>query len=102
MGPTWGARIVVYQAFKVGYKPYLIRSQQQDPDDPQSLRVNHDATSVCQLWERGMRMIQGSFPRLKDKMNYEVFGERKDILHLMVLLYNYQTDKVASIESLTY
>ena len=91
--------VVVYQAFRMADKPYLIRSQQQDSDNPQSIRVN-DATLVCQLSEWGVvRMIQGSFPRLKDKMNYEVFGERKDILHLMVLLYNYQTDKVASIES---
>ena len=38
-----------------------------------------------------MHMIQGKFPRLKDKMEYEEFSERKVILHLMVLLYNFQT-----------
>ena len=39
-------------------------------------------------------MIQGSFPRLKDKMPYEEFGERRVILNLMVLLYNYQTHNI--------
>ena len=41
-----------------------------------------------------MRMIQGQFPRLKDRMRFEEFGERKVILKLMVLLYNYQTGQV--------
>ena len=39
-------------------------------------------------------MIQGQFPRLKDNFQLEEFGERKVILHLMVLLYNYQASKV--------
>ena len=41
-----------------------------------------------------MRMIQGQFPRLKDPLQLEEFGERKVVLKLMVLLYNYQTSKV--------
>ena len=40
-------------------------------------------------------MIQGQFPRLKDRMVLENFGERKVILlNLMVLLYNYQASTV--------
>jgi hypothetical protein len=41
-----------------------------------------------------MRMIQGQFPRMKDKMGFEEFGERKVIQHLMILLYNYQTSTI--------
>ena len=39
-------------------------------------------------------MIGGSFPRLKDPLKFEEFGERKVILKLMVLLYNYQTSQL--------
>ena len=38
-----------------------------------------------------MRMIQSSFPRLKEPLRYEEEGDRFLILHLMVNLYNYQT-----------
>ena len=62
--------------------------------EAQAVRVNNEATSVRQLSEHGMQMIQGQFPRLKDNLQYEVFGERKIILYLMVLLYNFQTEKV--------
>ena len=56
------AQIIVDQAFRVADKPFLLRSHQQDPEGPQSLRMNCDATLVCQLLEWGMKMIQGSFP----------------------------------------
>ena len=39
-------------------------------------------------------MIQGQFPRLKDPLQLEEFGERKVVITLMILLYNYQTSKV--------
>jgi hypothetical protein len=39
-------------------------------------------------------MIQGQFPHLKDRMLLEEFGERRVVLHLMVLLYNYQSGVV--------
>ena len=50
--------------------------------------------AVRQLSEWGMRMIQGQFPRVKDKLRFEEWGERKVILRLMVHLYNFQTDQV--------
>ena len=37
-----------------------------------------------------MRTIQAQFPRLNDALDYEENGDRKVILQLMVLLYNYQ------------
>jgi hypothetical protein len=36
-----------------------------------------------------MRGLQASFPRLKDRLDYEEKGERRLILELIVYLYNY-------------
>ena len=83
---TFGGKVVVDSAFNLSNKRYLIKSSQQDPLTADGVRLNRNATSLRQLSEWGMRMIQGSFPRLKDKMPYEEFGERKVILNLMVLL----------------
>mmetsp|Transcript_14810 Transcript_14810/g.33985 ORF Transcript_14810/g.33985 Transcript_14810/m.33985 type:complete len:300 (-) Transcript_14810:117-1016(-) len=87
-------KVVVDSAFNLAGKPYLIRSSQDDPTDggARGVQLNRAATSVRQLSEHGMRMIQGQFPRLKDPMLYKEFGERRVILNLMVLLYNYQTN----------
>ena len=41
-----------------------------------------------------MRCLQGSFPRIKDKFRYEEKGERKLILQMIVLLYNFRASKV--------
>jgi hypothetical protein len=41
-----------------------------------------------------MRMLQGSFPLLLDKMPYEEQGKRKVILQLVVLLHNFKTRRV--------
>ena len=89
-----GGRVVVDSAFKLQEKDYVIKSSQQDPDNAAGVVLNRQATSLRQLSEWGMRMIQGQFPRLKDRIVLEDFGERKVILNLMVLLYNYQASTV--------
>ena len=89
-----GGKVVVDSAFKVSAKNFLIRSAQQDPQDARGLLLNRQATSIRQLSEWGMRMIQGSFPRLKDPLKFEEKGDRKIILRLMVHLYNFQTAQV--------
>ena len=90
------ARVVVDSAFSLATKDFMIKSSQQDPIDrgPEGVLVNRNATSVRQLSEWGMRMIQGSFPRLKDNMILEDFGDRKIIMNLVVALYNFQTSAV--------
>ena len=102
------AKIVVDSAFRLQDNNFLIQSAQQDPTETQpdgrppltreqlnrAVTLNRQATSLRQLSEHGMRMIQGQFPRLKDNLQYEEFGERKVVLHLMVLLYNFQAAKV--------
>mgnify|MGYP000125822197 FL=1 len=86
-----GAKVVVDSAFGVGNREYLIKSAQQDPIGGHAgVAINRAATSVRQLSEWGMRTIQAQFPRLNDALDYEENGERKVILQLMILLYNYQ------------
>jgi hypothetical protein len=52
--------------------------------------------------EWGMRAIQSSFPRLKDRFIYEELGERKIILKMMILLYNVRARLVGIIQIKKY
>lgn len=97
-----GGVVVVDSAFKMKGSKYLIRSQQNDPDtittsmaeNAEAIVINRQATAVRQLSEWGMRMIQGQFPRMKDRLTLEELGDRKIILNLLLLLYNYQCSAV--------
>ena len=90
-------KVVVDSAFKLENKPFLLKSSQQDPiGTPQNVSRNRAATSVRQLSEWGMRMIQAQFPRLKDPLQYDESGERRVILSLMTRLYNYNVSKVGT------
>eukprot|EP00536_Pseudo-nitzschia_multiseries_P016010 jgi/Psemu1/44585/gm1.44585_g len=110
------AKTVVNLAFRLSTNDYLLRSSQYDPltalvEIPEgtpieearamkrravckAIAVNRDATSVRQMSEWGMRQIQGGFPQLKDNMLLKQTGDRRVILKLVVLLYNFQTAKV--------
>ena len=44
--------------------------------------------------EWGMRCLQGSCPRLKERFIYEERGERALMLRLVVLIYNYRVNTV--------
>lgn len=102
----FGVKVVVDSAFNVRDKDCLIKSAQKDPiatdldAAAHGVSLNRQATSLRQLSEWGMRMIQGQFPRLKDRMLYEEYGERRVIMQLMVLLYNFQTSTVGINEIL--
>jgi hypothetical protein len=74
----------------------MIKSSQNilRADNPEELLKAEQATSLRQATEWGMRAIQGSFPRLKDRIHYETNGERKVFLQLLPLLYNYRTNMV--------
>ena len=89
-------KVLCDSAFRLASAPYIIKScQQENPALGQrGVLLNRQATSVRQFAEHGMRMIQGQFPRLKDPLLLEEFGERKVVLSLMILLYNYQTSRV--------
>jgi hypothetical protein len=48
-----------------------------------------------------MRMLQAQFPRMKDRIAYKEKGERRVILNLMVLLYNFQCSRIGHNEIFT-
>ena len=83
-----GAKVVVDSAFKLRNKRFLIKSAQSPSiqANHEEIVLNNNATSLRQLLEHGMRMIQGQFPRLKDKLVLEEYGKQKVIMNLMVLL----------------
>ena len=60
----------------------------------QQVRIQLEATSMRQAAEWGIRAVQASFPRLKDRFIYEENGERQRVLHSMFLLYNLRTRMV--------
>jgi hypothetical protein len=88
-----GGKGVVDAAFARRRFPFLIKSCQVLPANaPQRvILVSQDATSLRQSAEWGMRALQGSFPRLKDRFHYEEFGERLLMLLTIVHLYNFRT-----------
>jgi len=92
------AKVVVDSAFASEARDSLIKSYQTNQGRNGQLRqderVNNEATAVRQMAEWGMRAFQGSFPRLKEKIRFEERGERKIMLNLMVLLYNFRASKV--------
>jgi hypothetical protein len=93
-----GSKVVVDSAFSGDNRQSLYKSHQHNMDQHGNIRqqreVHRQATSVRQLSEWGMRGLQGSFPRLKDRLIYEERGERRIILEMLVLLYNYRASTV--------
>ena len=90
-----GGMCTVDSAFAKGNYPFLIKSsQQEDPNDREELLINREATSMRQSAEWGMRSLQASFPRLKNRFQYEEGGERKLMMKIMLLLFNYRARKV--------
>ena len=89
-----GEKVVVDSAFKLKQLKCLIKSSQSDPRDEELLLINRDATSIRQLSEWGMRMIQGGFPRIKDCMKYEEKSDRKIIFMLLIHIYNFKTTNI--------
>ena len=103
MTPTWQVMDYI-RKWKICMKKHklklkslkcLIKSSQNDPEDSELLLINRDVTSVRQLSEWGMRMIQGGFPRIKDCIKYEEEGDRKIIFMLIVLLSNFKTKNIS-------
>ena len=89
------AKVTADSAFKIsGWKEYIIKSLQEDPLDPEKLIINRAATSVRQLSEWKMRIISGSFPRMKDSILCKETQDRKVILRLIVHLHNFQISQV--------
>jgi len=71
---------VVDSAFP-GDAPFLIKSSAvEHARNVQELLVCADATSLRRTAEWGMNGFERSFPRLKDHLRWEEFGERNIII----------------------
>ena len=86
------AKIVVDSAFKIEVGRWLLQSSQLDPLDAEGIIINREATSLRQLSEWGMRMIQATFPRLKEALPCDQDAEREIILSLMIHLHNFAAE----------
>ena len=95
---TFGSRVVVDSAFAKANKPSMIKSQRtnvtMDGFFMQPPTLNRQATGCRQFSEWGMRGLQGSFPRITERLHFELRGERKYIIMTMILLYNWRASTV--------
>jgi hypothetical protein len=91
-----GGSAVVDSAFSVKRCPFLIKSGNKKSGESRAARMKrHQATKIRQSAEWGMRAIQGSFPRLKDRFLYsEDITDRNIFLHLITMLLNFRTHHV--------
>lgn len=93
-----GLKFVIDPAFSSSNSEFLIKSAQDyltadaGIEDEEEILMNLDvkraATSMRQSSEWGMRAVQASFPRLKDTLPYEEYGERRIIMKCLLLLFN--------------
>lgn len=89
-----GGRCVVDFAFSKGDYPFLIKSSEDYLTNSESslqITTAKEATSARPTAEWGMRALQETFPRLKDRFVYEARGERKVMILSTVLLLNLRT-----------
>ena len=95
-----GGKCTVDSAFSNRNNDFLIKSAQttlagDTPDEfAYNVRLNAEATSMRQSAEWGMRALQASFPRLKDRFIYEESGERRIMIKMCLLLYNLRAKRV--------
>jgi hypothetical protein len=91
-----GVRCVMDSAFSALQHPCILRSSKNESLANSALDImeGRAATSLCQSAEWEMRAIQSAFPRLLDSITYKEKGERQLILICMVMLYDFQGDRV--------
>ena len=88
------------QPFLSAITKYLIKSAKttlagDTPDEFLfNVRMNAEATSTRQSAEWGMRALQASFPRLKDRFIYEENGERRIMMKVWLHLCNLRARRV--------
>ena len=97
-------KVLMDSAFASNMYEFIIQSSQNVPikEGCQAMLLGQQATSCQQAAEWGMRGLQGSFPRLKDRIIYEKNGERAIILKFITLLYNYRVQTVGINQILNY
>ena len=93
----------VDSAFARNNHPFLIKSGKQNVDLNRMLRhIRKQATAMRQSAEWGMRAFQSSFSRVKDRIQWEVFGKRRNMLKMMILLFHFHTDMVGINQILNF
>ena len=90
-----GARCVVDSAFARNNYPFLIKSEKPSVGMTlEEMNLAVEATSLCQAAEWGMHAFQSSFPRVKDRIEFESIGQQKQMMKLMILLFNLRSRRV--------
>jgi len=91
-----GGKCVADSAFSLKQCPFIIKSGKRKVGETAARTVQRrQATHLRQSAEWGMRAIQGSFPRLKDRFIFS--GDPRDrqlFMHLIPLLLNFRTNFV--------
>ncbi len=94
----FGSHVDVDSTFAKANKESMIKSQRSnvtmDGFFVQPPTFNRQATGCWQFLEWGMRGLQGSFPRITERLHYELSGERKYIIISMILLFNWRASTV--------
>ncbi len=93
---TTGGKGVVDSAFSKKHCPFLIKSSNHKPGETAlETMICRQATSFHQSAKWGMRAVEGSFPRLKDKLLIlDTIEDRKNYLHAITMLHNFHTHQV--------
>ena len=89
-------KVLMDSVFASNMYEFIIQSSQNVPvtEGHQAMLLGQQATSCQQAAEWGIRGLQGSFPRLRDRIVYEENGERAIILKFITLLYSYRVQTV--------
>ena len=91
----YGCKSVVDAAFLAKRSTYLVKTNNDiTTATRQQIRERTAEISCRQLSEWGMRTLQGSFPRLRDRFCYKEMGKRKQVIHMIILLSNLRAQKV--------
>ena len=84
-----GARCVVDSAFAHNNYQFLIKLEKPSVGMTlEEINLASEATSMHQATEWGMRAFQLSFPHVRDQIEFESIGQRKQMMKLMILLFN--------------
>ena len=91
----FNATLTVDSAFSSARYPFFIKSSESSQAiSPDDYILSNEATSMRQSIEWGMRCLQGSFPRLKERFIYKERGERALMLKLILLIYNFHVNTI--------
>ena len=60
----------------------------------EEINLATEATSMRQAAEWGMQAFQSSFPWVKDQIEFESIGQQKQMMKLMILLFNLRSRRV--------